>query len=384
MPSIYFLALEPSGDSLGAGLMHALREETNGRIEFVGVGGEKMKSLGFDSIFDPKELSILGIFEVLPNLFTIVKRLNDVFKDIDIKQPDVIVSIDSWGFTGFIHKKLSKKNSSIRRLRYVAPQVWAWRPGRAKKLAGWIHHLLTLFPFEPQLFEKYGLKSTYVGHPVFALRQSSGNAKKFKKYNNIPDNDIILGIFPGSRFSEVERLCPIFSKTISRLSDNYSNLRIIIPTIPSLESFVRTWASKLKVPNHIVIKESEKENALAAMQVALAASGTVTLELARAKIPHVVAYKVNHLSAFFYKRLSIIKNVNLINIILEKEIIPELLQSNCNDIELSKQILNLFNDKSKYNRQIKCFEDLLDKLSIKKNSPSQLAARAVLEEVSEN
>ena len=165
-PLVYLIACEPSGDQLGAALMNALREESAGAVRFAGVGGPLMKAAGLQSLFDIRALALLGIFEVLPKTFLVLDRVKKTVADIEATAPDILVTIDSWGFTGRVHQRLARKKSPIPRVRYVAPQVWAWRPGRAKQLARWIHHLMALLPFEPPYFQKHGLATTWVGHPV--------------------------------------------------------------------------------------------------------------------------------------------------------------------------------------------------------------------------
>ena len=162
-PLIYIIACEPSGDQLGAALMRGLMAETHGNVCFAGLGGPQMIAQGFHSLFDISDLALIGVFEVLPKAKMVLDRVKQTVTDIENKQPNLLVTIDSWGFTGRVHQRLAKKNSTIPRVRYVAPQVWAWRPRRAKQLAKWIHHLLTLLPFEPPYFEKYGLPATWVG-----------------------------------------------------------------------------------------------------------------------------------------------------------------------------------------------------------------------------
>ena len=375
--SVYVLALEPSGDVLGARLMQSLNTTPECEVSIFGVGGEKMGESGLDSLFDPSDLAILGIFEVLPKARLVLRRVREVLLDIERVQPDILVTIDSWGFTGRIHKALTKRRSPIKRIRYVAPQVWAWRPGRAKQLATWIDHLLTLFPFEPRLFECHGLESTWVGHPV-TESAFSGNAEGFRLAHTLGDDIPVLAVLPGSRKSEVKVLMPIFKETIKCLIQHIPSLTVVIPTLTDVEREVRTWSETLPVRSIVVIGSEARDDALAVSRAALCASGTVTLDLARAGVPHAIAYKVNPFSAFVFKRIAITQYVNLINILLQDSHIPEFLQERCTSTILSKAILDLMNNESQRKKQRQAFVAAMEKLSLIDKSPSDLAAQTVL------
>lgn len=378
-PLIYLLALEPSGDVLGAKLMTALSAATQGEARFAGIGGEGMAGQGLKTLFKPDELAILGIFEVIPKAGVVFRRVREVLADIERLRPDILVTIDSWGFTGRVHKALSKRGSSIKRLRYVAPQVWAWRPGRAKQLAQWIDHLLTLFPFEPPYFEKYGLESTWVGHPVVEISERAQDGARFRsKYGLAPDAPL-LAVLPGSRTSEVESLSPIFGEAVRRLAERFSTLEVVIPTIPSVEADVRRWAQSLPVPGYVVVEEIERQDAVAASSAALAASGTITLELAISKIPHVIAYKVNPVSAFVFRRLAKTRYVNLINVLLDQEVVPEFLQQECRADLLAEAVAELLSVGSRRQDQLAAFDDAICQLQPSDVPPSQMAAQAILD-----
>ena len=380
-PIIYILALEPSGDILGADLIKALNDEAQGKIKIIGVGGEQMKSNGLVSLFNPKELSILGIVEVLPKIFIIIYRLYQIILDISKKKPDIFISIDSWGFTGFVHRILKLKLNSIRRIRYVAPQVWAWRPKRAKKISNWIHHLLTLFPFEPDLFERHGLKSTWVGHPIIHRLNYIDNGFSFRKKRLISQNDLVITFLPGSRVSEIKVHGPIFVEIIKKLNKNYPNFHIFIPTVKVFKEEVEHIFKDLKPLVSIITDYDEKIDAFSATNVALASSGTVSLELAMMKVPHIITYRINFLSAFFFKYLSLTKYVNIINYIYDREIVPELLQSKCNAVDLYNSLTSLITDKEKQSQQMEKFNLIKNKLLINGTNPSKNAAKVILSEL---
>ncbi|MFL2770380.1 MAG: lipid-A-disaccharide synthase [Rhodospirillaceae bacterium] len=375
--SVYILALEPSGDVLGARLMQSLNATAEYKVSIFGVGGEAMGESGLDSLFDPSDLAILGIFEVIPKAGLVLRRVREVLLDIEKVQPDILVTIDSWGFTGRIHKALVKRRSLIKRVRYVAPQVWAWRPGRAKQLAAWIDHLLTLYPFEPPLFERHGLESTWVGHPV-TESTFSGNAEDFRVAHALGNEIPVLTVLPGSRKSEVRALMPVFRETIQCLIQHMPSLTVVIPTITGVEHEVRVWSETLPVRSIVVTGSKARDDAFAVSRAALCASGTVTLELARAGVPHAIAYKVNPFSAFVFRCIAITRYVNLINILLQDRHIPEFLQERCTSTVLSKAILDLMNNESQRQQQRQAFASTMKKLSLMDNSPSDLAAQTIL------
>ncbi len=377
-PSIYVLALEPSGDVLGARLMDALRRETDGEIHFSGVGGPAMQTTGLKTLFDPADLAILGIFEVIPKAGLVLRRVREVLQDIERINPDILVTVDSWGFTGRIHKALANRNSSIKRVRYVAPQVWAWRPGRAKQLAGWIDHLLTLMPFEPPLFQRYGLETTWVGHPVTEDPASPADGKRFRQAHGLGDDTLVLAVLPGSRKAEVRALMPVFGWTIRGLHDRFPDMHMVVPTVEGVEPSVREWAKSLPGPVHVVTGEHERNDAFAASHAALAASGTVTLELAKAGVPHVIAYKVNPLSAFVFRRLAKTRYVNLINVLMDDAVVPECLQDQCKANVLSETVTDLIEDDSKREAQLGAFSAALAQLASGDMAPSRKAAKVLL------
>ena len=377
MPLIYLVACEPSADALGAQLMEALRAETDGRARFMGIGGARMTAAGLKSLFDPRELILLGIFEVIPAYRRVLARVQETIDDITARNPDVLVTIDSWGFTGRIHERLAKGGNLVPRVRYVAPQVWAWRPGRAKQLAQLINHLLTLFPFEPQYFTPHRLPTTWVGHPVIESGADRGDAGAFRRRHGIAPEALVLSVLPGSRPAEVKRLLPIFKRAVVLLAERHGNLSTVIPTVGTVADRVREGTREWPAPV-VVVDESEIYDAFAASRAALAASGTVSLELAMAGVPHVIAYRVNPLSAFAFRRLAKTRYVNLINVLLERMAVPELLQDDCEPEILAAVIAPLLAPGNMAELQRADFKEALAKLAAPEGSPSRLAARTVL------
>jgi len=377
-PLVYLIACEPSGDQLGALLMKALQEESGGKIRFAGVGGPLMTEAGLTSLFDVRDMALLGVFEVLPKARMVLSRVKDTMADIAAKAPDILVTIDSWGFTGRVHERLTKQGSSIPRVRYVAPQVWAWRPGRAKQLARWINHLLTLLPFEPPYFTKYGLAATWVGHPVLESGFNHGDGAAFRKQYGIPSDSRVLGILPGSRRSEVSRLLPVFKDTINLLAARYPNLHVVMPTVDTVAHEVYAASGGWSAPVTVVMDATQRRDAFAACDVALAASGTVSLELALAGVPHVIAYRVNALSALAFRFLTRTRFVNLVNILVEHEAVPERLQGRCKPEILADDVGVLLRDDLRRVAQRSDFAAALSKLSPGGDRPSRRAAQAVL------
>ena len=320
-PLVYIIAGEASGDLLASRLITALQNKTKGKIRFAGIGGETMHRKGFQSLFDNSELAIMGIFEVMPKIPKILTLINKTIKDIKQKNPDILITIDSWSFSNQIHKRLKKVN--FPHIHYVAPQVWAWRPKRAAKMKGLIDALLTLFPFENQYFTRYGIDTVCVGHPVVEETFENINPNAFRTKQGINPETPILCLLPGSRHNEVRYLLPVFSETISILKNKIPNLVVVIPTVQAVMGKVADASKNWPVPTIVTLGDKEKNEAFAASNIALAASGTVSLELAIAKIPQVIAYKLSPLTFLLAKKLLKIKYVNLINIIANNSIIPE-------------------------------------------------------------
>lgn len=326
---VYLITGEPSGDLLGSRLMRALKKQTNGNVEFMGVGGETMQAEGLTSLFDIKDLAVMGLLEVLPGLPKILRHMKNVIADIQIKQPDIIVTIDSYSFCARIHKKLKKAKCTIPHVHYVAPQVWAWKKGRAKTVAKFIDHMFCLLPSEPAYFTPYGMATTFVGHPVIEGGASKGNGQAFRKNHLISQQTMVITMLPGSRKNEVAYLLPTFKQAVEQFAQTHPDICVVVPTVQTVCKQIKTMLKGWSIPFIVVEGEPDRYDAFAASNIAIAASGTVSLELAMADVPHLIAYKVNKLTGLLARILLKIKYVNLINILSGREIIPELLQDNC-------------------------------------------------------
>lgn len=377
----YLIAGEPSGDSLGARLMQAIRRQDKDAV-FVGIGGESMQDQGLTSLFNISELAVMGIAEVIPSIPRILKRIDQTIAEIVRQKPDVIVTIDSWSFCARIHKRIRKLNLHIPQVHYVAPQVWAWKKKRARTMYKYIDLLLTLFPHEPRYFLPYHLDTVFVGHPVIenkvAKTEDIGN---FKLKHKIPHNNRIMLVLPGSRHNEVERLLPDFLKVVEKLHAKYLDFSFVLPTVSTVAERVKKMVAESELPILIVEGETERRVAFQNADVAIAASGTVALELAILDVPHIVAYKVPKLTEWIAKRVLHIQFVNLTNILLGYEVVPELLQTDCNPENILQYVEQFLSKNTLYKRQIENFEKLRKLLGMGVQTPSDNAAAAIIKRI---
>lgn len=380
-PLIYIIAGEPSGDQLGGRLMAALREETGGAVEFAGVGGESMGDEGLRSLFPLAELAVMGLAEVLPRVPNLLRRIRQTVADIEGRRPAAVVTIDSWGFTGRVAKALKRRGSTIPRIHYVAPMVWAWGPGRARHLADRLDLLLTLLPNEPPYFEAVGLRAVHVGHPVIESGADRGDGAAFRRRHGIPGEAPLLCVLPGSRLSETSRLLPVFEGALTLLKERFPTLRALVPTTGTVAGEVAAAASSWPLPALVIEGRAEKYDAFAAADVALAASGTVALELALAEVPSVITYRVAPLTAAIGRRLISVKYVNLINLLLDRPVVPELLQDDCRPEKLAADVATLLEDAGARRAQKEGLREGLARLGYGGPSPSRRAARAVLDAI---
>ena len=342
MTKIYLVAGEASGDLLGSRLMRALKAQYPDDVTFYGVGGETMQAEGLDSLFDIKDLSVMGFMEVIPSLPKILRHLNEIIANIKQVSPDVILTIDSYSFSIRVHQALKKNKIDIPHAHYVAPQVWAWKRGRTKTLPEWVDHLFCLLPNEPAYFTPYGLPTTFVGHPVIEGGADKGDAKKFRSEHQLSDQTPVLVLLPGSRKNEIKSLLPLFMQTAEKLAELHPGLFVVIPTVHAVADKITQQVENWSVPHAVILGEQARYDAFAAASIAVAASGTVSLELAMARVPHLIAYRVNPITAALARRVLKIKYVNLVNLLQDKLVIPELLQENCTLEKLVAASQNLF------------------------------------------
>jgi len=370
-PKIYIVAGEPSGDILGDQLIKSLQTKFDSPI-FNGVGGEKMQSNNFRSLFDMSHISIFGIFPVIKKLFFLLRKINDVVNDIVQIKPDIIILIDSPDFNHRVAKKVKRHLPDIPIICYVAPTVWAWRQGRAKKMSKYFNYLLSVIPFEVNFFEKYGLKTTYVGHP-FIEKVKKIDDKNFSNQLDLLNGDKTIIFLPGSRRSEIERHSPIMSQAIEYLRSQDLKINILIATGHKQLNQIREYFPDIKV----ITDDNEKYSLFKIADFACAASGTVTLELGLTETPTIVIYKMDKFTWFFISRMVKVKFVSLVNLILGRESSKELLQDNYTKENLIDEINKLLLDSEIQKKQI---EDLREfKLIMKKNinNPSENASNII-------
>jgi len=376
--TVYIIAGEPSGDLLGGRLMAALTSlaSTNTSITYGGIGGDKMLEQGLNSLFPMAELSIMGVAEVVPKLPKLISRIRQTAEDIKRLKPDVVITIDAPDFCFRVVKKVRKLGIPL--VHMVAPSVWAWRESRALKTAKLVDHLLTLLPFEPPYFEKYGLDSTFIGHPVLESGADQGLAQRFRETHNVTPNQKLLTVLPGSRAGEILKLLPIFKETIAALAGDSGNLITVMPIAQGRQSLLKPFIENWPTPLICIDNDDDKFDAFAATDVALAASGTVSLELAMAGTPSIIAYRLNAITYWLAKKLIRVKYANLVNILLGEAAIPEFLQNACTAKNLKPSLLELLNDPGKCQQQKLKYKKALSYLGGDEQRPSHRAAIKIL------
>jgi lipid-A-disaccharide synthase len=368
---IYLVAGESSGDELGARLVAALRARRP-QLGFAGIGGEAMAAKGVASLFPMHDLALMGLLEVLPRLIHLRRRLRQTIVDIETRRPDVVVTIDSPGFTLRVLRAI--RSLGIKRVHYVAPQVWAWRESRVRHYPGLWDQLLCLLPFEPAFFARHGLPATFVGHPVLESGADRGDAARFRARYDIDPTARVVTLMPGSRRTEVTRLLTVLGTALERLGNVVPIVPVAAPVAAAVQQATRSWT-----PRPALVTESQdKYDAFAASSAALTKSGTSTLELAMAGVPMVVAYRLNPLSAVIARRLVTVKYASVINLLAEREVVPELMQEACTPDRLAAEMLTLLNDPAAAAAQVAACREALALLRPPAGLPSEAAAGAIL------
>lgn len=375
-PLIYLVAGEASGDLIGAHLMTALTRATAGKVRFAGVGGPRMTALGFQSLFPISDLAVMGLAEVVPHLPRLIRRLNEVVRAAKAARPAAIVTIDSPDFSFRVQKRLGGLGAP--RIQIVAPQVWAYRPGRAAKLSRFLDHLLLLLPFEPPWFERHRLPCTFIGHPMLEEGIDQGDGPTFRTRHGIAAGAPVLVLLPGSRRSETKRLLPIFLECAKRLGARHETLRIVLPAVAHLAPAIRAAVEASGVAATVVEGRTEKIDAFAAGTVALAASGSVTLELAVAGLPMVIGYRMNPLTAAIARRIVKVPSITLANLVIGRRIAPEFVLDACTPENLTPAIGHLLVDEGARRAQIEAFRSVASALSAEGRPASERAAGVIL------
>lgn len=374
---IMILAGEPSGDVLGARLMAALDARTNGAVRIEGIGGEAMTARGLSSLIPMEELSVMGLFEILPRVPRLLRRIRQTAVAVARARPDALVTIDSPGFNFRVAARLAGRDFPL--IHYVAPQVWAWRPGRARAIARHVDHMLLLLPFEAPYFDAVALPTTFVGHPVTETKVGAGAGAAYRARHGFAPESTLLAVLPGSRHSETSRLLSVFGETVARLAARIPGLNVVVPTVAGVAEQVQFAAQCWPCPVTIVRGQDEKAEAFAACDAALTASGTAVLELAVAQVPMVVGYRVNPLTMALARRLVTVERVSLFNLVLDRPVVPELLQDQCRPDALAKAVERIIVDGDARSAQIAAAREVSDRLSVGGARPSERAADAILE-----
>jgi lipid-A-disaccharide synthase len=377
-PHIYFIAGEASGDQLGAWLMQSIAAKKPG-IRMSGIGGHAMEVAGLRSLFPISEISLMGFVEILPHIFNLKRRIKQTIEDIEACKPDLILTIDSPGFCFRVVEGLKKRGIHTPRfIHYVAPTVWAYKPERAKHIAPLFNHLMVLYPFEPPYFEKEGLPTTFVGHPYAWYWKDKGDATLFKQRHRIPNDAVVLAMFAGSRKNELKRHLPIYKEAVTQLAQQIPNLVITTLVRPEHKAWVKSEVKDWPVP--VIFTENEEKKALfAASNAAIAKSGTVSLECTLAGLPYITAYRAHPISIWYIRRKVKIPYANMSNIILNRFVIPELIQEALTPENIVKEILPLLQHGEIRDKQLKELTDISRLLGAEASeSPSDKAADIVL------
>jgi lipid-A-disaccharide synthase len=376
---VFLVAAEESGDRLGAGLMRALRERTEGQVRFVGVGGREMAKEGIASLYPIDDLPIIGFSAIPRRIPKILRLMRFTAKTVVTRRPHVLVIIDSPGFTRGIARRVRAADPTIAIVEYVSPSVWAWRPGRARVMRAYIDHILALLPFEPAVHQRLGgPPCTYVGHPlVEEVHNLRPNFEEARRRRAAPP---VLLVLPGSRVGEIERLFGVFSDAVALLRDRLGSLEVVVATVPHLAAPIRTGIGRWPLRPRIVVETADKQAAFRTATAALAKSGTVTLELALAGVPMIAAYKVSPIEYIAVGRgiLKRLPSIILTNLLLGENVVPELLQHNCTAEKLAAALTPLFGDTPERRRQIEAFSRLDAIMEVGSIAPALRAADIVL------
>jgi lipid-A-disaccharide synthase len=377
-PLIFIVSGETSGDNLAGRLMAALKRETGGRIRFAGVGGPQSERQGLASLFPMGDLSVMGLAEVLPHLPRLLRRINETARAARELKPDAVVTVDSPGFCLRLAHHL--RGSGIPVIHYVAPQLWAWGPFRAKKLKKRLDHIMALLPFEVPFFAQYGIPATYVGHPAIDAGAEHGDGPAFRARHKISVDTPLLCVLPGSRAGEVRRMLPVFGEAVALLKQKHPDLRIVIPAVDSVAGLVRDMTKDWPLPVLLVSDMAERFDVFAASNAAMAKSGTVTLELALAGVPMVVAYRISPTSAFIVRRMGVaVEHASLVNLLLGRQVVPEFLQEECTGANIAEGVDEILSSETVRAAQQKDFAAVVKALGSPTPSPSERAAKVVLD-----
>jgi lipid-A-disaccharide synthase len=381
--TIMLVCGEPSGDRLGAELMAGLKALTGDMVRIVGVGGPAMAAEGLNSLFPLDDTAVMGLREVVPRIPAILRRVREASDYAMRIAPDVVVCIDSPDFTHRIAQRLKRIAPRIRTVNYAAPQVWASRSYRARKMARYFDLVLALLPFEAPFFEAHGLRAVFVGNPVIERAALMTGGKALRARLGIAPERTVLALLPGSRMNEVRLLLLPFREAVAQLREQIPDLVCLLPTVQHVARYVKEHTTGWPTPLHIVESDVDKYAAFDAAHAAIAASGTVTTEIALAGTPMVVAYRLGALTYALVRPFVRVDYITLANILLDRPAVPELIQRKCTGMRLTGAVLPLLRDETARLRQQRDLADAMTKLGLGRERPSLRAARAVLEFVNE-
>mgnify|MGYP003963247479 FL=1 len=370
MKKIFILTGEPSGDKLASTVISRLKLE-NPEIEYLAVGGTHLKNLGISSIFDLKEITYLGFTSVLLNIFKIKSKINNTVDEIIKFNPDILFSIDSPDFTLRVAERVKKINKNIKTIHYVAPQVWVWRKSRVKKIKKFIDHMLLLFNFEKEYFDKENIKNTFVGHPLIEPNQNNRTVID----SILPKDKKIISLFPGSRKSETNVLLPILINFIRLMNKKNDDYFFYIHATEENKNFIIENIKKINIGNiDVASEENIKSKILSKSVFAVSKSGTVSLQICNSNIPSIIIYKLSFINFMIFKMLVNVKFANIINIINNKEVIPELLQKECNAEEIYKSVIYLLKNPELIQKQLTECSKTLDGIRSKTSSAEEASS----------
>ena len=374
---IFLIATEESGDRLGSSLMKVLRQRLGGAVRFEGVGGLSMAGEGLVSLFPIEDLSIMGFAAVAKQLPMILRRIRETADAVIAASPDILVIIDSPDFTHRVARRVRARHPAMPIVDYVSPSVWAWRPGRARAMRSYVDHVLALLPFEPEVYRRLGgPPCTYIGHPLIEQVDTlRPGPSELQRRDQAPP---VLLVLPGSRRSEINHHMAVFGETLRALEADSTALDVVLPTMPHLVEKVTAAVASWPLQPRIVVGEQEKRAAFRVARAAFAKSGTVTLELALARVPMVAAYKAGNIEAWIARRVIRSSSVILANLVIGENVIPEFIQENCTPENLAPALRDILADSSARRRQIDAFARLDTIMATGEQSPSAKAAEVVM------
>ena len=367
---IFILTGEPSGDKLASSVISKLNEKYSD-IEYLSVGGSYLSALGIKSIYDLKDITYIGFTSVILNLFKIKSKIQETVKKIIEFNPDILFSVDSPDFTLRVAEKVKMINPSIKTIHYVAPQVWIWRQGRVKKFKKFLDHILLLFNFEKKYFDKENIKNSFVGHPLLENK----NKTKIDISNLIDENKKIISLFAGSRKSETSILLPILINFIKLMNEKFNKYVFVFHSTDQNKNFIKEEIKKVNFDNVEVISDDNLKSQILSNSVfAVAKSGTVSLEICNSNIPSIIIYKMSFINFLIIKFLVKTKYANIINIINQKEIIPELIQKECNSREIFKSVVYMLKNPELIDEQLSHVNDTLNSIRSRTSSSEEASS----------